>query len=63
MKKLITLMVAGLPATAIAHPGHAELPMTGGHDIAHVVIGATVATALVIAATVVRKVVAHVRED
>lgn len=55
MKKLITLMVAGMPATAMAHPGHPEAAGPMGHDIAHVVIAVGLATAAAIVAAGVRK--------
>ncbi|HBZ44100.1 MAG TPA: hypothetical protein DEO85_08620 [Maritimibacter sp.] len=55
MKKLITLMVAGMPATALAHPGHPELSGAMGHDASHILIGGALATALVLAATAVRR--------
>lgn len=62
MKKLLTLLVAGMPATALAHPGHAELSGPMGHDIAHVVIGVGFAAVVAIVGVAVRKGV-HRRED
>lgn len=62
MKKLLTLMVAGLPGAAMAHTGHAELSGPAGHDIAHFVIGAFFAAAVAIIGVAVRKGVQR-RED
>ncbi|MEC7761636.1 MAG: hypothetical protein VX874_06970 [Pseudomonadota bacterium] len=54
MKTLITLAAAGLPGAALAHPGHAEMPGPMGHDIAHLVIGLGLATAIAVVVKVVR---------
>lgn len=54
MKNLITLAAAGLPGAALAHPGHAELPGPMGHDIAHLVIGLGLATAIVVVVKLIR---------
>lgn len=64
MKKFIitTICVAGLPATTMAHPGHAEFAVPMGHDIAHLMIGAGLASAAIVAGIMVRKGVADRRE-